>query len=718
MKKVELLAPAGNMDCLKAAIEAGCDAVYLGGKLFGARSFAGNFSDDELVEAVKYAHLYGVKVYLTINTIIYEREVERFLEYIRFVHKNNVDAVIIQDLGMFDLVRKKFPNLEIHASTQMHIHNYDGALFAKKMNIKRIVMARETPLELIKKIKKEIDIEVEVFIHGALCVSYSGQCLMSSLIGGRSGNRGTCTQCCRKPYDLYDVNNKKLNTNKYLLSTKDLCTLNNLKEIVESGVDSLKIEGRMKRAEYVYLVTSIYRKALDSYYETGKVVISNDDIIELKKIFNRDFTKGFMLGEENNLFVNQTRPNHLGIKIGEVISYKKGLLTIKLASDLRVNDGLRILDEKEDKGLVVNKMYVNNKLVKQAKKGDLVSIYYDKFVKEKALVLLTTDSRQINRIKEILKKPKRKVPIDIFVEARKFKPLYIKASDGVNTAEYYSDFELDKALNRPADKTTLINQLSKMGNTVYKPRSIEILLDDDIFINIKDINDARRKVIDILNQKRLYSTNFEEKEYYVNVPDFELKKEKSLLVNDVLKYEQNINNYDVIYSEEKEILKNSNVIEKLPRVIKSYKESNKCYLIGEVGGLLKFKRFDTDFSFNVVNSYAVAFLHELGARKITLSYELTLTQIKNIMDSYESRYKKHPNLEVIIDSYPEAMICKFDLNKMFNVRESFLVDEFKNKYRVCSNNGFMRIYNFKKLQVENPYELYEIGINSLRINLL
>lgn len=304
MKKIELLAPAGDISCLKAAINAGCDAVYLAGKLFGARAFVNNFRDDELIYAIKYAHLYGVKVYLTVNTIIYEREVEKFINYIRFVHKNNIDAVIIQDLGMLDLVRKKFPNLEVHASTQMHIHNYEGALFAKKMGIKRVVIARETKLDVIKKIKDNIDIELECFIHGALCVSYSGQCLMSSLIGNRSGNRGTCAQCCRKSYDLYDENNNKLNKDKYLLSMKDLCTLDNIDKIISSGVDSLKIEGRAKRPAYVYLVVSIYRKVIDEYYKTGKLNIDDKYIIELKKMFNRCFTKGFVLNEENSNIVN------------------------------------------------------------------------------------------------------------------------------------------------------------------------------------------------------------------------------------------------------------------------------------------------------------------------------------------------------------------------------------------------------------------------------
>lgn len=198
MKKIELLAPAGNMTCLKAAIEAGCDAVYLAGNLYGARSFAGNFSNDELIEAVKLCHLYGVKMYVAVNTIIYERQIESFLEFIRFLYKINVDAVIMQDLGMIDLVRKKFPNLEVHASTQMHIHNFEGALFAHKLGIKRIVMARETNLNVINKIKKELGTQVEVFVHGALCVSYSGQCLMSALIGNRSGNRGNMLSVLQK----------------------------------------------------------------------------------------------------------------------------------------------------------------------------------------------------------------------------------------------------------------------------------------------------------------------------------------------------------------------------------------------------------------------------------------------------------------------------------------------------------------------------------------
>ena len=221
MKKPELLSPAGNMECLKVAIEAGCDAVYLGGYKFGARTFAGNFTNEEMIEAVNYAHLYGVKIYVTVNTIIYEDEVEEFMEYVDFLYKINVDALIIQDIGMFDLVRKTYPNFELHASTQMHLHNIEGIKLLDKLGVNRCVIARETDFNTIKNIKENIDMSLEVFVHGALCISYSGQCLMSSLIGGRSGNRGSCAGSCRLRYDFIN-NNKKLNEEDYILSTKDL----------------------------------------------------------------------------------------------------------------------------------------------------------------------------------------------------------------------------------------------------------------------------------------------------------------------------------------------------------------------------------------------------------------------------------------------------------------------------------------------------------------
>lgn len=708
MKKVELLAPAGNMDSLKAAVMAGCDAVYLGGVLFGARAFAGNFTNEEIVYAINYAHLYGVKVYVTINTIIYDSEVERFLDYVRFLHKNNVDAVIIQDIGMFDLLRKKFPNLELHASTQMNIHNYDGALLAKKLGFKRVVMARETPIDVIKKIKEEIDIEIEVFIHGALCVSYSGECLLSALVGKRSGNRGTCAQICRKKYDFYDDDKNKLNTNNYLLSTKDLCTLKYIDKLIEIGVDSLKIEGRMKRSPYVYLVTKTYRKVIDNYYNTGKLKIDENDIIELKKMFNRNFTKGFMLNEDNNNFTYDKRPNNIGIEVGQVISKVKNDLKIKLTYDVSVHDGLRILDDKEDKGLVINKMFINNKSVLEAKKGDVITLKYDKYVEKNSKVLLTSSKRQLDSICEAIKNQERFIYIDLNFTAKENENLKLTITDGLNTIIETLDKTPMRAINKETSHDVIKKQLSKLGNTVYKARSITLNLDDNLFINIKDINEIRRRAISKLNEKRLYKIDFVEKDYTIDVPDFPSIKQTAVLVNK--ENESLKDKYDLIYTEN-EKTKDEDSIIVLPRIINEHPFIKNTVMIGDFGGLLKYDNFQTNVSFNVVNSYSVAFLHSLGAKLVTLSYELSLSQIKNMIEIYKKRYNKNPNTSLIINSYPESFVSKFNLNKKYNVKSGYLKDSYGNFLKVKTKGDIMVVYHFKKVNLYDIKEVFETGVN-------
>ncbi len=708
MKKVELLAPAGNMDSLKAAVMAGCDAVYLGGVLFGARAFAGNFTNEEIVDAINYAHLYGVKVYVTINTIIYDSEVERFLDYVRFLHKNNVDAVIIQDIGMFDLLRKKFPNLELHASTQMNIHNYDGALLAKKLGFKRVVMARETPIDVIKKIKEEIDIEIEVFIHGALCVSYSGECLLSALVGKRSGNRGTCAQICRKKYDFYDDDKNKLNTNNYLLSTKDLCTLKYVDKLIEIGVDSLKIEGRMKRSPYVYLVTKTYRKVIDNYYNTGKLKIDENDIIELKKMFNRNFTKGFMLNEDNNNFTYDKRPNNIGIEVGQVISKVKNDLKIKLTYDVSVHDGLRILDDKEDKGLVINKIFINNKSVLEAKKGDVITLKYDKYVEKNSKVLLTSSKKQLDSISEAIKNQERFIYIDLNFTAKENENLKLTITDGLNTVTEVLDKTPMRAINKETSHDVIKKQLSKLGNTVYKARSITLNLDDNLFINIKDINEIRRRAISKLNEKRLYKIDFVEKDYTIGVPDFPSIKQTAVLVNK--ENESLKDKFDLIYTED-EKTKDEDSIIVLPRIINEHPFIKNTVMIGDFGGLLKYDNFQTNVSFNVVNSYSVAFLHSLGAKLVTLSYELSLSQIKNMIEIYKKRYNKNPNTSLIINSYPECFVSKFNLNKKYNVKSGYLKDSYGNFLKVKTKGDIMVIYHFKKVNLYDVKEVFKTGVN-------
>ena len=702
MKKPELLAPAGNMESLKAAISAGCDAVYLSGTKFGARAFAANFNDEELKEAINFAHLYGVKVYITVNTLIYDEEVNDFLDYIEYIHSINVDAVIMQDLGMMDLVRKVFPNLEIHASTQAHIHNLEGTVLMEELGIKRVVLARETPIELIKEIKEKTNIEIEIFVHGALCISYSGQCLMSSLIGGRSGNRGTCAQCCRQPYDLI-VNDKKVNKNKYLLSTKDLNTLNYIGELIDKGIDSLKIEGRMKRPEYVYTVVSLYRKAIDSYIETGKIDVKEEEINDLKKIFNRDFTKGFIFNEDNDNIINSYRPNHMGIEIGKIIDCKKNKMKIKLTDDLNTQDGIRIV--KDDIGFIVTTMYKDNKKIRSAKKGDTIVIDIDKKVSKNSIVLKTTDSKQLKEIQEkILDIPK--IPIDIKVIIRKNSNMRIEITDDLNTIIYEDQSIIEEALKKATTKDEVEKQISKLGNTIYKLKYISVEMDEDVFVPVKFLNELRRCGIENLNKSRLYENIVIKCDYSIEVPNFKRQQKKSLLISKKQDYQK----YDEVYVDNLDLYnKLEKVTLKLDRVIEHHDNYNKRLLVGEIGSVHKYKEVVTDFSLNVVNSYTVAFLHSLGVKKVTLSYELNDEQIERLINDYHERYKKHPNLELIIEGYEEVMVSKYKL-----IDNSYLRDRFNNLYKIKIKNNLMHIYNYKKRNLKGKY--YEMGINWLRIN--
>ena len=684
--KYELLAPAGNMECLIAAIEAGCDAVYIGGKRFGARSFADNFTKEEIVEAINYAHLYGVKIYVTLNIIVYENEVYDFINYVRFLHKNSVDAIIMQDLGMMDLVRKKFPNLEIHASTQMNIHTFEGAKILNDLGIKRVVLARETDFEVIKKIKKELDIEVETFIHGALCVSYSGQCLMSYLVGKRSGNRGTCAQICRKKYSLIDDKNNIIEKDKYLLSTKDLCTIENIDKLINIGINSFKIEGRMKRKEYVYLVVSTYKKVIDNYLKTGKLKVDASLIEDLKLIFNRDFTKGFMFNEDNKNIVNIDTSNHKGVEIGKVIKYEKGFITIKLEKPVSINDGLRIISNNKEYGLILNNFYIDRNLVKEARKGDIISFKYTGRASVGDKIVKTTDYKQISEIERNIKNKKRKVNISFDVIAKKNKPLILKVFDGKNSILASSSNILEESINKALTKELIETKLNRLGDTVYNLESINIDLEDNLFIDIKSINDLRRDAIEKLNQKRLYQIEFKERNYNIDVPDF---------INERVIYKEN------------ECLKTQ-------RIIREYKTINKDIIVSELGSFLKYDNIITDSNFNVTNSYTVAFLHSIGAKRITLSYELNFKQIKNIIDKYKERHNKHPNLEVIVNSKPVAMVTRYNLLKKYDIEKGYLVDEFKNRYELISEDTCMKVINYEKQEELDKEELFNIGINFIR----
>ena len=705
MKKIELLAPAGNIDSLKAAVQAGCDAVYLGGKSFGARAFSKNFSNNELVEAINYAHLYGVKVYVTCNTLVFDEEVPSFLKYVEFLHKNNVDAILIQDLGMLDLVRKTYPNLEVHSSTQMHIHNLDGTKLMESLGVKRVVLARETSFKEIKNIKNNSNVELEVFVHGALCVSYSGRCLMSYFNGGRSGNRGECAGSCRLKYDVID-DGKIVNEDKYPLSLKDLNSLERVGELIDIGVSSLKIEGRMKSPAYVYLVVSLYRKAIDSYYNEGKVKIDKQLLHDLKVIFNREYTRGFLFSENNNDIVNAKNSNHQGVLVGNVIKSKNNNVFVKLEDSVEIGDALRLVSKTED-AIILNNFYINKKLVKKANKGDIISFNTHSNIDVNSLVLKTSSKSIIDNVNYIIDTNPRKVPLTVTINAHVNDKLTISATDGKNSVKL-SSIVLDKSINRPTTQEELEEKINKLNDTIYKISSLKINIDENVFVPLKVFNDLRREVIENLNSKRLYNIEFKKQEYSIDVPNFGIEKNTNILVNNLDNID--INKYKYIYSANKL----NNTILKLPGVINNYDnyDINNYYLISEVGALNKLKNVDSDFSLNVVNSYTVAFLHSLGVRKITLSYEMDYEKTKVLINNYKLRYKKHPNLEVIISYYPEVMITKFDLNKYY--QKNGLVLKGNNSYITKSYDNYMSIYLDKLFVDNNNY--FDIGVNNVRIN--
>lgn len=723
MKRPEILAPAGNMDALRAAIAAGCDAVYLGGSFFGARAYSNNFNNDELIEAVNYAHKYGVKIYVTVNTLIYEVEIKNFMKYIDFLYMNNVDAVIIQDLGMLDLIRQTYPDFEVHASTQMHIHNLEGIKFSESLGVSRAVLARETTFEDIKRIKENSKIELEIFVHGALCICYSGQCLMSSIIGGRSGNRGTCAQPCRQKYDVLDLNERKVNRYDYNLSTKDLNTIYNIGNLIDIGIDSLKIEGRMKSPSYVFLVVSLYKKAIDSYIETGKINITEKEIEELMVTFNRMYTKGFIFGENNKDFINNIRPNHQGIKIGKVIKRNNENVFIKLSKDLNLNDGIRICG-KEDVGFTVNNMYVDGRKVLNAKKDEIISLKIKENVDIGSEVVKTLDSKLNAKINNLINCNLRKVKISGVLTLNSNSQLILKVTDGKNEIAVTCEEIIQKADNNPTTIDRIKSQLFKTGASVYEFEHLEIDVPNDLFIPIKSINELRREALSRLDKARLViNRSYKKGIYKREVPAFERTFEKNIYIEEYSDYMNiDLKPYTNIYVRNdyyEKVLNKNNVYPKISRVITRYGDYNTRVLVGDVGGLYKYKNVDTDFSLNVVNSYTIALLHSFGVNKITLSYELNEEQIKKMLTNYLERYNRNPNLELIMYAREELMISKFDLLKYYNLtKDGYLIDKFGNKYRIKVFENLMYIYNFRARKIDDISALYKLGINNFRINIV
>lgn len=686
MFKTELLAPAGNMETLKAAVQNGADAVYIGGKMYGARAFANNFTLDEIKTALKYCHLYSVKLYVTANTVIFENEIEDFLDYMKFLYESGVDAVIMQDLGMISLVRKLIPDLEIHASTQINVHNDESLFFLKNMGVKRAVLAREMSIDEIKNLK--CDIEKEIFIHGALCVSYSGQCLFSSLNGGRSGNRGECTQSCRLPYE----NNK---TQNYYLSTKELCSVNHIKEILDLKINSLKIEGRMKSPTYVGYVTRIYRRLIDDYYKGLNPKITPMELYNLTTLFNRKFTDGYLF---NDNIYNIKSPNHLGSHLGIVIKITKDKIFVKLDEDLYQEDGIRFCSS--NKGMIINKLY-NEKglLVNHVCKGDIAILDNKVNLKEKDSVNKTISKNLIKLIENTVPK---KIPISFKVFAKAFNELTLTLTDDINTITLKS-IKLEKALNKPTTKEEIYSKLNKLGNTPFYLKSCEINL-DNAFIPMKILNNLKRDIIDKLILKRTEKENkinFKYEKHLINennnIPSFLVRNEEQLKM---------VLGKGRIYTEDFKLYKkykNSNVFYKLPRIMYEFPDfKGENLLISELGGIYKYSKDNfviADYPLNITNSETVNFLHNIGVKISTISPEVKDFELEKYSYPTEKIVYGRPDLMILKNFNKDIKYLKNNLNNYFPIIHGKYTTILHHKNINLKDKGRMLLYDEKEINL-------------------
>lgn len=487
-RKIEILAPAGSYESFHAAIVAGADAVYAGGPKFGARAFAENFTEAQLLNAIDYAHLHQRKFYLTVNTLLKDYEIEQLPEYLEPLYQRGLDAVIVQDMGVLNVVRQYFPDMDIHASTQMTVTGVNGAQFLKENGAVRVVPAREISLEEVRNIKSVTGMEMECFVHGALCYCYSGQCLLSSLIGGRSGNRGQCAQPCRLPYT---VDGEK----GYLLSLKDICTLDIIPDLIEAGIDSFKIEGRMKRPEYVAGVTSIYRKYVDLYLKNPQkpYLVDDKDKEMLMDLFNRGgFHTGYYKQKNGRNMITIQKPNHIGVKVGDVLSQKGREVQMRALTDIAAGDLIEFKNEAQ--------RYTTGKSCKQ---GEVITILAPKGMRLPAgEVLYRVQSPELLNTLEIMYskgKVIEKLYGYISMEAGKAAKLVVCKDE--YSVEVESEQQVEAASSRPLDEERIKKQLQKTGNTEFAFDMLDVELHGEVFLPMQQLNEMRRKALEELEKK-------------------------------------------------------------------------------------------------------------------------------------------------------------------------------------------------------------------------
>lgn len=737
--KPELLSPAGDMDALKAGIYGGCDAIYMGGSRYSARAYATNFTDDDLKKSIDYAHTYGVRTYITINTLLKDRELKDAYEYAIKVWNMGADAIIIQDPGLIYLLSTYNHEIELHASTQMTVHNSLSALYYKEKGLKRIVFSRELSLEEIKEISEIA--ETEVFIHGALCVCYSGKCLMSSMLSSRSGNRGRCAQNCRMEYTLLDEKGESI-ARGYLISPKDLSTMDILSKVTDTGTASLKIEGRMKRKEYVYKTVHEYRKALNG--EKG-------DISSVAQIFNREgFTDAFLLKNHGIDFVAKDSPKNSGILSGTV---NKGAILLK--TPLNTGDGLKC----NDSGFIVTKIVRNGESVKSAGIGDRVTVF-PKNYKEGYTLYRTSDTELLKLIEKNLNErfPKR-IPMDIECTFIPGKALVLKALFNGMELEVMGD-TVEESVNNPLDRERLTELLMKTGDTPFEVENVVFRDFSPGFLRVSKINEARRNLQDMafkklsetdrnekpsdfenasINESDNYEKSeirvmtltmkdqlkaFEENETENIIPAFYPfhRSENALKKQDVRKYDEKGLEYyircpEILRSELSDVtgfiegLKNvSGIITDNPALITHFKNHERIMLIG-------------DYKLNITNSIGLKLYDDL--KFFTPSVELDRNELKNLDLKDMAVVSVYGKTEMMVSEY--CPIGAFRGGRKTDVpcsvpcvKEDFVLKDIKGEKFTLLTDNSCRCYIYNSKAVNNMDKIRELrafGYISFRCDL-
>lgn len=739
---MELLSPVGDFDCLKAAVQNGADAVYFGANSFSARAFASNFDDDTLKKAINYAKIRGVKTNLTLNTLIKNDEMHNAIALAKKAYEYGIDAIIVQDLGLARYMIKNFPGLAVHASTQMSVHNLEGILTLQNMGFSRVVLSRELSIQEIEHICKNSNVEIEAFVHGALCISYSGQCLFSSMVGGRSGNRGKCAQPCRLPYELLE--NDTTIDKGYLLSPRDLCGLEYLPQLVKAGVTCLKIEGRMKTPEYVATVTRIYRKYLDLAMSKNDFKIDEKDKKDLLQVFNRGgFSNGHLSSTENRKLIYPQKSNNMGIYLGTISNFNKnhGYISFTTNEFLHVGDKICVENKKNETNLyTISELMKNDKNITEAHIGDKIKIGRmkgDIFIGDKLFKI--SDKELTTSALETIEKESRKRKLSCEMKVILNSPISLKIFDDNISVKIDSNIIPEPAQKSPMTKERLISQICKINNTPYNFENVNIKLGENLYVpSISGINELRRQALAQYEEKLISSfRRLSNANYTENNPNSSHKETKISLLLNTLNLSYNyleLKNVSKIYIPFKYFINKSfshlllNVCQKfdtyiympiiirnnynrliknnLPTILGKYKI--KGFVLSNIGNFELLKdykdyEFICNYTFNIFNNLTI---NELPANTITLSPELNKTDLKNFNTNKKTELIVYGRTPLMNSNYcllGKSNKCYSECDHKCNsTNKYYLKDRLGFLFRIIPDNiqTITTIYNSKITSIE------------------